>query len=230
VYLPIDPGLETSTLRIAPARSRRWPKRRMRTTPALPLAPEPFVGLTTLLRWRKGQPRPRQRNAIDAPTGPLTDSSRSLIPRLRTIPLMRTIGNGAISRRADALPGGWPLRSMISPPGAASATITDIFDVAETFELSVTVRPTLYAPARGKVFCTYTAELSSNCPSPSRSQDCRLIEPSGSVDVEKNVTGCPATGLLGIAAIDADGGRLRIVIPRVRDASLPRLSVTCSRT
>src|SRR3954454_18015596 len=109
-------------------------------------------------------------------------------------------------------------------------TVTVCEDVLVAPRSSVTLRCTLCGPAVENVRDTLVVVPSPKAPSSLRSQASAEIGPSGSVDVDLNVTRWPGVGAVGVNVNDAAGAwsattstvpvAVSVVVP------LPTVSVT----
>ena len=93
---------------------------------------------------------------------------------------------------------------------------------------SVTRRPILREPCLSFVVDTTPPER-SNLPSLLRSHSCLASGPSGSPEVDANVTSLPSTGLAGETVKAACGGALTGIVP-VAMPNPPPVSVTLTAT
>ena len=94
---------------------------------------------------------------------------------------------------------------------------------------SVTFKVTVCGPGDEKLVCT-CVPLVSKLPLLSRSQAVDWIEPSGSLELEVNVTRSPELGFCGEKSNDAVGARSPTLIVFVATSVAPLSSVTSSPT
>src|SRR2546425_914026 len=92
VYEPISRFLETRTCKVRPAGRKRGNRRKVTHVA------RPRVDTTIRLADRAGQRGERQVTLIRAPVGALTASCVILTPERRSLPRIRTVGNGYMIR------------------------------------------------------------------------------------------------------------------------------------
>src|SRR4051794_21347377 len=153
------------------------------------------------LRFRTMRPDTRERAETLSSTSSRHGTRQTTVTRR---PFRNRVLNLSLraGRPAKLYPGP-PRRGAPMPlPGlvgrgagdGAAVILTDLFTALAMPESSRTRRATAWVPGVENVLAAVLAAPSSYAPSPSRSQACEAMRPSGSLEVELKLTRCPTTG------------------------------------